>query len=52
MRVAKERLQRARKVFQFFFLKKDTKEKGLWWNELERKNKKQKGNCEDKDHQL
>jgi hypothetical protein len=41
MHEAKERLHRGRKVFQFSFSSlKDTKEKGLWLNELERKNKK------------
>ena len=50
---AKERLQGGRKIFQFSFpSKKDTKEEGLWLNELERKNKKQERYCEDKNHQL
>jgi hypothetical protein len=41
MHEAKERLQGGRKVFHFSFSSlKDTKEKGLWLNELERKNKK------------
>ena len=53
MHEAKERLQGGRKVFYFSFsLLKDTKEKGLWLNELERKNKKQDRYCEDKNHQL
>lgn len=53
MHEAKERLQEGRKIFQFSFSsKKDTKEEGLWLNELERKNKKQECYCEDKNHQL
>jgi hypothetical protein len=40
------------KFSNFFLLKKDTKEKGLWLNELERKNKKQEGHSQDKNHQL
>jgi hypothetical protein len=53
MHEAKERLQGGRKIFQFSFpSKKDTKEEGLWLNELERKNKKQERYCKDKNHQL
>jgi hypothetical protein len=41
------------KFFNFLFsLLKDTKELRLWLNELKRKNKKQEGYCEDKNHQL
>lgn len=50
---AKERLQGGRKILQFSFpSKKDTKEEGLWLNELKRKNKKQERYSEDKNHQL
>ena len=53
MHEAKERLQGVRKIFQFSFpSQKDTKEDRLWLNELKRKNKKQEGYCEDKNHQL
>ncbi len=53
MHGAKERLQGVRKIFQFSFPSpKDTEEKGLWLNYLERKNKKQQGYREDKNHQL
>jgi len=53
MRLTKERLQAGEKIFNFLFsLLKDTKESWRWLNELERKNKKQKGYSKDKNHQL
>ena len=53
MRLTKERLQAGEKIFNFLFsLLKDTKESWRWLNELERKNKKQKGYGKDKNHQL
>jgi hypothetical protein len=53
MRQNKERLQAGRKIFQFsFFLTKRYKKSYRRLNELERKNKKQKGYGKDKNHQL